>query len=251
MNDFSNDITQDVVLGDRLNLVQPRGGYRFSVDALLLAHFSFVKPGWRVVDLGTGVGVVALALALKMGQGTVIAIEIQSRLAEMARTNARNNRLGADVEVMEKDWTVLKASDVGGPVDHVVSNPPYRRLGSGRVNPGDERARARHEITGNMDTCSAAAGRLLGKGGIFSMIYPAVRMASLFGALRTNGFEPKRLRNVHSREGEEARLVLVEARLEGGEGLIIEPPLFMYQGGRGRDYTPEAAAIIQGTGSDV
>jgi tRNA1Val (adenine37-N6)-methyltransferase len=251
VNDIPDDMTQDIILGDRLVLVQPRGGYRFSVDSLLLADFAAVKPGRRVVDLGAGVGVVSLALALKMGQGRVIAVEMQTRLADMARTNVRNNKVGADVEVMEIDWTELTASDVGGPVDHVVSNPPYRRLGSGRINPEDEKAMARHEISGNMDTCSAAAGRILGKGGIFSIIYPAVRLAGLFASLRSAGFEPKRLRNIHSREGEEARLVLVEARPGGGEGMVIEPPLYMYKGNEGRDYTPETAAIIQGTGSDV
>ena len=251
MNDNPESTTQDVILGDRLSLVQPKGGYRFSVDALLLAHFAAVKPGNRVVDLGTGVGVVALALALKMEHGRVIAVELQSRLADLARINALDNRVGAEVEVLEKDWTELTATDVGGPADHVVANPPYRRLGSGRINPEDEKARARHEINGNADTCIAAAGRLLRSGGLFSVIYPAVRMAGLFYSLRETGLEPKRLRNIHSRQGEEAKLVLAEARKDSGEGLVIEPPLYMYQGQKGRDYTPEASAIIQGTGLGV
>lgn len=251
MIEYPEGTTQDVILGDRLNLMQPKEGYRFSVDALLLAHFAAVKPGNRVVDLGAGVGVVALALALKMGRGHVVAVELQPRLADLARINAQANQVGAEVEVLEKDWADLTSADAGGPVDHVAANPPYRRLGSGRINPEDEKARARHEINGNAETCVAAAGRLLRHGGLFSVIYPAVRMAGLFHSLRQAGLEPKRLKNIHSRQGEEAKLVLVEARKDSGEGLTIEPPLYMYQDPKGRDYTPEAAAIIQGTGLGV
>jgi len=52
-----------VLLGGRLRIVQPRAGYRFSIDALLLAHFVRLREGAFVLELGTGSGVIAVLLA--------------------------------------------------------------------------------------------------------------------------------------------------------------------------------------------
>jgi tRNA1Val (adenine37-N6)-methyltransferase len=42
--------------------------------------------------------------------------------------------------------------------------------------------------------------------------------------------EPKMLRCVHPRSGERANLVLVEGCKGGGAGLLVEPPLYVYEG---------------------
>jgi tRNA1Val (adenine37-N6)-methyltransferase len=61
--------------------------------------------------------------------------------------------------------------------------------------------------------------------------------------------EPKRLRFVHPREGQPARLVLAQGRKNGRLGMKIEPPLFVYQG-EGRDYTDEVL-IMYGLGERI
>ena len=55
--------TVDELLGGRVKIFQKEKGYRFSVDALLLAHFVRVKKGDLIVDLGTGSGVIAIIMA--------------------------------------------------------------------------------------------------------------------------------------------------------------------------------------------
>jgi tRNA1Val (adenine37-N6)-methyltransferase len=240
----ARDITEDEVLGGRLRLRQPKRGYRFSLDAVLLADFAPAKPGQTVVDLGAGAGVIALALARRMGRGRVIAVEVQNRLAELARENAAANRSGADVTVMKMNWASATAALLGGPADLVVCNPPYRKVGAGRINPDDQAAAARHELLGTAAEAITAARRLVGKGGWFCLIYPATRLAGLIGDLRQAHFEPKRLKLVHSRRDAEAKLALIAARLGGGEELTIEPPLIVYD--EGGNYTAEAAAILSG-----
>ena len=243
-NQNSSDLTADTIYKGALTILQPRSGYRFTFDALLLADFTRVKPGQLAVDLGSGVGVVALTLAQRMARGRVLAVEIQPRLAECARLNVRANRLEALIEVLELDWSKLTPERIGGPAAHVICNPPYRRLGTGRISPDQEEAVARHELIGSLATAARAAVRLLAPGGLFTVIYPAARLASLAVELRQSGLEPKRLRLVYSRPGDKARLALVEARLDGGEELEVCPPLYVYQ--KGDKYSTEMEAILSG-----
>jgi tRNA1Val (adenine37-N6)-methyltransferase len=49
----SPDETRDTLFEGRLSVIQSKAGYRFSIDALLLAHFAVVRKGNRVIDLGT------------------------------------------------------------------------------------------------------------------------------------------------------------------------------------------------------
>lgn len=71
-----------------LSIRQPSGGYRYSIDAVLLADFAASFCGELILDLGTGSGVVLLLLSrmcpsLRHGFG----VEIQRPLYECARRN--------------------------------------------------------------------------------------------------------------------------------------------------------------------
>jgi tRNA1Val (adenine37-N6)-methyltransferase len=97
------------------------------------------------------------------------------------------------------------------------------------VNPQEEKALARHEINATLEDVLRAAGRLLKNKGRFFTVYPAGRTADLFQGLRRFRLEPKRVRFVHSRAGEDARLVLLEALKEGKAQVKILPPLVLYE----------------------
>ncbi|MEE9436991.1 MAG: methyltransferase [Candidatus Adiutricales bacterium] len=242
----SSEFTEDVIYDGRLTMFQPRAGFRFALDSLLLGSFARVKPGQRVIDLGTGVGVIALTLALRMGQGLIFAVEIQSRLADCARRNVKKNDQSSIVKVLETDWTDLTLARLNGPVDHVICNPPYRELGAGRLSPAREETIARHELKGGLPDTAQIAAELLTPSGLFSIIYPAARLTTALSQLRAIKLEPKRLRLVHTRPEKRARLALVEARLQGGEELEVIPPLIIYE--HGEIYSPEAEAIFLGKG---
>jgi release factor glutamine methyltransferase len=80
-----------------------------------------LPAGARVVDVGTGSGAIALALKAERPDLHVLATEASPEALAVARANAM--RLGLEVEFVEGD--LLEA--VRGPVDAVVSNPPYVR----------------------------------------------------------------------------------------------------------------------------
>jgi tRNA1Val (adenine37-N6)-methyltransferase len=235
--------TIDEILGGRLRIIQKRSGYRFSVDALLLAHFVVLREGEDCIELGTGSGIVALILAHRHRCRKVLAIDIQEELASMARRSAEMNNLAGSIEIRRGD--VCDPESICAPMsfDAAVFNPPYRRLRSGRMNPDPAKAIARHELAGTLGDFLAAAAHALRDGGRVYAIYPAKRMAEMISRMRSCRIEPKRMRIVHSRPGGIGEFLLVEGVKGGGEELAVLPPLFIY--GEGRAYSAEMAAIFR------
>ncbi len=234
--------TLDTLFGGQLQIIQEKAGYRFSIDALLVAHFALIRPRERVIDLGTGCGVIPLTLIFRRKVAKVIGVEIQPALADLARRNASLNRMAGRINIWEKDFKSFKGNVYAGRFDVVITNPPYRRIGTGRLNPQEEKARARHEIHATLDDMLKAAFFLLKDKGRIYMIYPASRTADLVEGLRRFHLEPKQLQFVHSRRSGEARLLLVEAYKEGRPETFIRPPFILY--GEGGQYTEEAKGLF-------
>jgi tRNA1Val (adenine37-N6)-methyltransferase len=242
------ETTRDTFFDGRVSLRQHRKGYRFSVDAVLLAHAASQpaasqRPFARLLDLGTGCGVIPLLLAARLPEAKIFGVEIQPALADLARENVSGNRLEDRLRILHRDLRELTHADVGGPVDLVVSNPPYRPPGTGRRCPDGERDAARCEVHGGLTDVLAAARRMLDPGGRFWIVFPAERCAELMDRMREFDVEPKTLRPVYSRAGTPARLVLAEGRRAGKTGLALAAPLILYD--PDGEYTPEVAAMFR------
>ena len=223
-----------------LQLLQGEGGYRYSLDPILLSRFVQIKKAARVVDLGAGCGILPLLLARLSDVEELIGIEIQSGLAERALRNIQLNDLQGRVQILSGDIRNIRNLLPVSSADLVVSNPPYRPPGGGRIAPDGERATARHELSGGLADFIAAARWLLKNGGNFAVIYLAERLPELMVKMIAAGIEPKRLRMIHSRQDAPAKIVLLEGCKGGRPGLAIEKPLFIYADcGVGRDYTEE------------
>ncbi|MHB1015843.1 MAG: tRNA1(Val) (adenine(37)-N6)-methyltransferase [Desulfurivibrionaceae bacterium] len=242
---IAEELSEETLFAGRLRCLQPRQGYRFSVDAVLLAHFITPEPDARMLDLGAGCGVVSLILSHRHPTARLAALEVQPRLAGIIRRNVAINTLGDRITVIEGDCRRIATLLDQGSFDWVTANPPYHPAGSGRHNPETERAKARHEILGGIGEMVQAAAFALKSGGRAAFVYPAARGETLLGVLRENGLEPKRLRMVHPYLGAEAGLVLVEAVRDGGEALAVLPPFFIFEA-KGGAYTLEMAAMYAG-----
>jgi tRNA1Val (adenine37-N6)-methyltransferase len=236
-------LTHDVFWGGCLRLKQHRCGYRFSIDAVLLAGAVAPRPHERVVDLGTGCGIIPLMLAFRRPDLRVWGVEIQADLAALALENVRDNGWSDRVTILQEDMRELGPERFGGPVDRVLSNPPYRSARSGRVNPDGQRAMARHEIAVTLPDLLASVKRILKTGGRLHLIYTAERTAELLGCMRAAGIEPKRLRSVHSTASGDACLVMVEAIKAGRPGMSLSTPLVVYDA-EGR-YSAEVSGLLQ------
>ena len=224
------DTTADTFFDGGLVIHQDRRGYRFSIDAFLLAHTVTLRQGdGRVVDFGTGSGILPLLLAYRHEGISICGVEIQSSLARIARKNVLANHLADRIQIIQADLQTINPSLLGYAADVIVSNPPYRKVTSGRINPNNERALARHEITLTLEGLLRAVRRVLRTGGYIWTIYPAQRLAELIAGMQHFNIEPKFLRMVHSRENSDAKMVLMAGVKAASAGLVAGPPLIIYQ----------------------
>ena len=228
----SPDETLDNFYNGKLQIVQKKKGYRFSVDAILLGQFIRIRKNERVIDLGTGCGILPLLLAQTTKAHFFVGVEIQKGLAECAEKNVVLNHLEDRISILRQDSRRLKGTFPPGSFDVVLSNPPYRKNRTGRINPCVEKAVARHEIKGTLQDLISIASYLLPPKGRCYLIFPALRTVDLFVALRAGKLEPKRLQFVHPRMGEEAKFILTESIKAGGVELKIMEPLILHGSGK-------------------
>jgi len=221
--------TTDTLFDGRLLIYQRRHGYWFSIDAVLLAHYTRPRSGEILLDLGTGSGVIPLILAYRWADIQIYGMEIQPELYRLAMANIRENNLENRITIVQHDLRESIHEAFPCPFDRVVCNPPYRKAQSGKVNPEPERAVARHEIAATITEVLQATRRMLKVGGRFVTIYPAERSVDLTGVMRSEGIEPKRIRPIHSKAASAAKLILVEGIHGGRPGSIIEAPLVIYE----------------------
>ena len=102
----------DLVVDPRVLI--PRPETEHLVEAVL-----DLPEGARVCDVGTGSGAIALALKSERPDLRLVATDASADALEVARMNA--GRLGLEVEFRHGDLL----ADVAGPLDAIVSNPPY------------------------------------------------------------------------------------------------------------------------------
>ena len=238
----SEDETLDVLFHGKLKIFQGRSGYRFSLDAVLLAHFAKPHGNEKIIDLGTGNGIIPLMIVSLHSSVRVVGLELQEKMVGRALRSVALNRYGERVKIIQGDVRSIKEFFSAQSFDAVLCNPPYRRRASGRMNPDPEKCAARHEISGCLADFIRAGAYLIKAGGRMALVYPATRMVDLLQAMRQAGMEPKRLRLVHSFAGSGAALVLAEGIKGAGSELKLMPPLIVYTSAR--QYSPEMKTIL-------
>jgi tRNA1Val (adenine37-N6)-methyltransferase len=224
-----SDLTSDTFMNGRILITQPRRGYRFSIDAIILAFAISPKVGDIVIDIGTGCGIMPIILAFRYPEIRIFGIEVQKELAELAIMNIAANRMQGQIGIFHDDVRGFKTEKIGASVDWIISNPPYRRENSGRMNPDEQRALARHEINLNLSQLMQSVSRLLRTGGRFTAIYTAERTADLVFEMRAAGIEPKQMQSIHSKSQECAKLVLMQGIKGANCGMTIDRPLIIYR----------------------
>lgn len=233
----------DDLLIHGLRIIQHEQEFRFSLDAVLLAHFASLRPGDSWVDLGAGTGVLGLLLSTR-GAAHVTGLELSPRLADMAGRSIALNGLADRLSAICGDVRQVSAGLLpGGRWDGVIANPPYRTTGGGDVSPNQGLAFARHEVAGSLEDFLAAARYLLRYRGRLAMIHLAERLTGVLAAMARLAIEPKRLRLIHTSAGKPAKLFLVEGVRGGRSGLSVLPPLFIYN--QDGSYHPEIQAYYQ------
>jgi tRNA1Val (adenine37-N6)-methyltransferase len=205
-----DEYTRDELKRFGLTLLQPKQGYRFTLDPLLLCDFAGAGNEKTIADLGTGCGVMALILARQALYAQVTAFEQDQQAVGLAQENARLNGLDGRVGVQHRDILQVRQSLPVSSCDLVVSNPPYRKQGRGRLNPHPGRLVARHETSAGLADFLAAAKYLVKPAGRICMVYHTSRLPEFMAVAEHQKMAVTRLRMVHGLPDAEAKVFLVE-----------------------------------------
>lgn len=238
----AEETLDDLILGN-MKIIQATRGYRFSLDAVLLAHFPKFTGVSRVVDLGTGNGVIPLLLAVRAPEVRISGVEIQPAMVDRARRSVRLNGLANRIEIIQEDIKEIAKSLPGGCAELVLSNPPFWRKGAGYISINPEEAIARHELNLTLEELVQQGTYLLCQGGRMAIILRAERLAEAIEIFRHHKLYLKRLRMVHSFIDRDAGLVLLEGQKNRPGSLAILPPLVIYE--KPGEYSDEIKQIYR------
>jgi len=226
---FHTDETLDDLILGKMKLIQPAHGYRFSLDAVLLAHFPILARVKQAVDLGTGNGIIPILLAARDAEIRIMGIEIQEAMVDRARRSVQFNHLENRIEIIPADIREINNILPGGKAELVLSNPPFWKNGEGHVNNNMEEAIARHELKLNLEELVSQGAYLLCPGGRMAIIHRADRLQEIIGIFTDHKLYPRRLRMVHPFIDRNAKLILLEGQKSRPGNLSVLPPLVIYE----------------------
>jgi tRNA1Val (adenine37-N6)-methyltransferase len=198
------------------------------MDPIILAAHIHPTRGEKIIDVGCGCGIMPLILASGYPGIKILGVEIQAELSRFARQNIITNHLENAIRIVHDDIQSIQLSGTNKPADTIISNPPYIKKNSGRLNPDCQKAVARHEITLDIDRLFHCANRLLKEKGKVYIIFPAERISDLILAMVRHQFSPDFLRFVHIKKDEAARRVILCSVKNSRRPCIIRPPLYIY-----------------------
>lgn len=218
----------DDLQNNGLRILQKPDGFRFGMDAVLLAHFTRLRLRDVVADMGTGTGILSILLSQTEPTARFHAFEWQSDMADMARRsivlNALEERIAVYCEDMRNAAHILGRESVNA----IVCNPPYGKQGGVIPSQTEARLLARHETECGLGELVQACTAILRNQGRLWMVFPAPRALELLDELRANQLEPKRIRMVCAKVSKAPYLLLVEAVKNAKPMLMWLPPLIVY-----------------------
>jgi tRNA1(Val) A37 N6-methylase TrmN6 len=230
------ETTIDGICRGSLLVEQPKLGYRFNVDSVILARFAASAwsgpPPARVIDLGAGCGPVGMILARLWPISTLTLVELQPDLAALAQRNVVRNGLTGRAVVLEVDLRQHELSVPGGGPTLLVCNPPFFPISRGRMSPNPQVAGARHEIYCALDDLAAVAQQTLSgaANSALALVHLADRKEEVIRVFESRGLRPRMIRDVVPFAGSvPSRTLLLFDSDDGGWPGAVLPPLVVHE----------------------
>ena len=243
MNDFlkENERIDDLEFKN-LKIIQNKNGFCFGIDSVLLVNFAKeIKKQSKVLDLGTGTGIIPILLSGKVELKKAIGVEIQKDVASMAKRSVSLNNLDDKIEIINENVINIGKLYPKQYFDVVITNPPYKKMGTGIINESEAKIISRHEITANLEDFIKTARDMLKDKGEFFMVHRPERLVDIISLMRKFKIEPKKLRFVCPNKNKEPNMVLIKGIKNAKEFLKIEKNLYVYN--EDGNYTDEILKI--------
>ncbi|MCU7558411.1 tRNA1(Val) (adenine(37)-N6)-methyltransferase [Macrococcus capreoli] len=234
----------DQLIKENLSIIQNDEVFSFSTDALLLAHFTPLKKRDKVMDICSGNGIIPLLLSDRTDM-PIEAIEIQSKLVDMARRSIRYNKLESQVYVHEMDIKGVQQQFIPSQFDIVTCNPPYFRANQDYQHLKEAHRIARTEVLCTFMDCVQAAKHLLKQGGKFVVVQRADRLVDVVTDMRNGGIEPKVIYPIYSSPNKPQAITVVVEGIKGGKADVkVMSPFYIYN--EAQQYSKEMNVVYYG-----
>lgn len=198
---------------------QDTDDYAFSQDSVFLANMAKIGNNDCVLDLGCGCAILSTLALVKKHAKRAVGIELQPRVADMARESTLRNGLQDKLEIICGDVKDIRNLVKAESFDKVLCNPPY--FTSGKI--ATDKNVSRTESTATLDDFVKGASYALRFGGDAWFVIKADRMASLIYSLKSYNLEPKEATLIYPKQTSDVDVVIIKARKGAKEGLKISP----------------------------
>lgn len=215
--------------------------HTFGTDAVILADFARIKARDKALDMGTGCGIIPLLWLRDEKINNVSCLDIQANAYEQVLHSIELNSLGDRLKAYNCDLRKIGDYFTAEGFSLVTMNPPYKPVGTGIESLGESARIARHEVCCNIEDACKAAVYLLKYGGRFCMCHRPERLVDTLELMRKYNLEPKRLRFVQDRAGEQPFLFLVQGQKGAKPFLRVENQLIIKK--ENGKFTPEMLRI--------
>ena len=223
-------------------IIQKNDGFCYGIDSVLLSDFAKnIKNNSVVLDLGTGTGILGFLLIAKTNIKKIFGIEIQKEIADMANRSIVMNNVEDKFEIINCNIKDLENNLKIDSFDAIITNPPYKKMNSGKTNVNEIKLISRHEVKAELSDFIKVSFKMLKDKGTLYMVHRAERLVDIMAEMRKNKMEPKRIRFVYSNETSDSKLVMIEAVKNGKSSVKIENPLYVYN--EDGSYTDEILTI--------
>lgn len=240
-------VVNDLLDYNNLKIVQDDKYFNFSLDSVLLPNFvKLNKNTKKILDLGTGNAPIPMILST-MTNAEIYGVELQKEIYELAVESLKINKLENRINLINDNIKNLDKYFEPNSFDVIVSNPPYFKYSEkSNINETIQKTIARHEKEITLSELVSIAKKYLDNNGTFAIVHRTDRLIEIIEEFRKNNIEPKRIRLIYPKEGEESNMVLIEGRKNGNIGLKILPPLIAHN--KNSDYTDEVKNMFKERG---
>ncbi len=227
-----NERIDDLELNN-LKIIQNSNGFCFGMDSVLLSDFAKdIKESSEIIDLGTGTGILPILLSAKTKNTKITGVEIQEQVAEMASRSVKLNNLQNRIQIICKEIKELSKIYKPCTFDAVVTNPPYKKLGTGKINEEEKMLISKHEIKASLKDFIEISKYLLKDKGCIYMVHRPERLVDIVQELCKHNLEPKTIKFVQPNEDKKPNLVLIKAVKNARPFLDLCKPIYVYDKNR-------------------
>ncbi len=245
MYDRSKEITEDLFLGGKLSLFQPKKGFRAGLDSVLLAASVNAKSGEKVIEIGAGVGTVLFCLMNRVSELDATAIEIMEEYYSLLVINAKKNKFKANLILGDFNFNDKLKRDS---FDHIFFNPPYYPVKNYKLSGNKLLEIANIEQPGALKKLLSFSLKRCRSYGYITLIHRPARILEILSILGSGAGDIKILPIISSNSKNVSRIIVRARKSAKGETKLLKPLTINKnnnESSKEKKYTPEIQKILK------